>query len=218
MMFPNAHEGVNKIYKSQIFQLISAALLVLASIFAAIMLVGIQKENLGLVGGMGIGTLLFTLGGSVLSIIALVFYIIGINRAKVDEPTFTKALICVMVSLGCSVISMFFSKNLVLTNILNIVKNLANLAATVFIIFGIQALAKKLNCEDVDNRGKLTLRLLIIIYGLTILASLLASIFAGNEAVATVAGIIGIIATILSIVATVVYLLFLKRAVKMLEA
>lgn len=218
MMFPNAHEGVKKIYKSQILALIGAALLVFAAIFAAIMTAAIAKDNMGLAGGMSIATVLFSIGSAVLMIIGLIFYIIGINRAKADEPSFTKALICVIVSLVCSVIAAIFSKNAVVKNIMQIVQSLANLAATVFIILGIQQLAKQLNREDIVNHGKTTMYILAGIYAAIIVACLLAVIFANNTAVMTAAGIITIIASILSIVQYVVYLVFLKRSAKMLEA
>lgn len=218
MMFPNAHEGVKKIYKSQILALIGAALLVLAAIFAAIMTAATLKGNLGLAGGMGIALVLFSIGGAVLMVIGLILYIIGINRAKADEPSFTKALICVIVSLVCAVIAAIFSSNAVVKNILQIVQNLANLAATVFIILGIQQLAKQLNREDIVNHGKTTLYILVAIYAAIIVASLLAAIFAKNTAVMMAAGIITIIASILSIVQYVVYLVYLKRSAKMLEA
>lgn len=218
MMFPNAHEGVKKIYKSQILEMIGALLLFVAAIFAIVVIVAAQKGNSALLGGMAIALVLFSLAGAVLAVIGLIFYIRGINLAKADEPTFNKALICVLVSLGCSVLAAVFSKNTTVKSIFGLVQTIANLGGTFFIIQGISSLAKKLNRDDIVNHGKLALCILVGVYALQFIANLLAAIFAGSIALATSAGVISLVSSILSIVSFIVYLIFLKRSVKMLEA
>lgn len=218
MMFPNAHEGVKKIYKSQILSLISSALFALTCILALIAIVALSKKNEGLVAGTGVGMLLCGIAAAVIGVIALVFYIMGINRAKLDESSFTKALICVLVSLACSILSGFFTKNAVVVNLISIVNSAASVLATVFIIFGIQALAKKLQRPDIDDLGKKLLYIIIAVNVLSIIINILATIFDGNPAMAVVGRVLSMISSVLSIVSTVVYLVFLSKATKMLEA
>ena len=158
------------------------------------------------------------IGGAVLAVIGLIFYIIGIVKAKADEASFTKAMICVLVSLAISIVVAFLSKQPVIKNVLQIIQNIVNLGATVFIILGIRTLAQKLNREDIDDYGKLTMRLLIIIYAASTVASILAAVFAGNQSVQTVSNVVAIIAALFQIAAYVIYLVFLNKSVKMLEA
>lgn len=217
MSFPNAHDGVKKIYKSQILELIGLALAIPAGILSIVAAAAAMKENVGLASGLAVALLLCGIAAAVVCVIALVFYIIGIIRAKADEPMFGRALICVIVSLVCSVLTAIFTQNAMLKHIMELVQSLAELCAMIFIIGGIQLLAKKLERPDIDALCRRMLYILIAVQLSALVVNILAVIFARNPVMLTVSARIALVPLVLSIVSVIVYLVLLKRTVMMLE-
>jgi len=217
MTFPNAHDGVKKIYKSQILELIGLALAIPAGILSIFAAAAAMKENVGLASGLAVALLLCGIAAAVVCVIALVFYIIGIIRAKADEPMFGRALICVIVSLVCSVLTAIFTQNAMLKHIMELVQSLAELCAMIFIIGGIQLLAKKLERPDIDALCRRMLYILIAVQLSALVVNILTVIFARNPVMMIVSARIALVPLVLSIVSVIVYLVLLKRTVKMLE-
>jgi hypothetical protein len=217
MTFPNAHDGVKKIYKSQILELIGSALAIPVGILSIFAAAETMKENVELASGLAVALLLCGIAAAVVCVIALVLYIIGIIRAKADEPMFGRALICVIVSLVCSVLLAIFTQKAMLKHIMELVQSLAELCAMIFIIGGIQLLAKKLERPDIDVLCRRMLYILIAVQLSALVVNILTVIFARNPVMLIVSARIALVPLVLSIVSVIVYLVLLKRTVKMLE-
>lgn len=243
MTFPKAYLGVKKIFTAHILGLIGAVLLLLTSVFSAINVVDQLNNVLNATTTreyFGIASTWLAIAGSVLLLISIVLYLVGIIRAKADERSFLGAMIFAIILLVVSPI-------VAIINILvpastsfpasykvffSILQNAAILATAIFTIHGIQSLAKKLDRKDIAKKGTVTIVLLIVLYSLIIVSTILSiasvialSINLSSESSSTnvlgaflSSGLILVIASILSVVATIIYLIFLKKSVRMLEA
>lgn len=217
MTFPNAAKGVKRIFTAEILALIAAICTVIAIILGIIMY-GAASANAdgGAVLSFG-GAALFATGAGVLMIIAFIMQIVGISNAAKDEVSFKTAMICLIVGIVASLIGSIFSGSSVIYSITDLVSKLMSLFVTIFIISGIIKLADKLNDGAVSAKGSNLLKLITVIYALSLVANLIVLIL-GGYAASVVAGVIALVAVILSIVKYVLFLSYLNQAKKMLEA
>ena len=218
MTFPNAHNGVKKIFTAEILSLIAAVALIVASIVSIIGAKAIgtaQTESakaaaFGVAGGLAV----FGIASSVLMVIAYILTLVGIISAMKDEASFKTALIFAVIGLVAAGVASVFSTG-VTGSIMQIVSNVANLMVTLYVVQGIVNLAAKLNDGDMVARGNKARWILTIAYCLPIIASLVASILAINKA-GVAAAVIGLITALLTLVAYFIYLAYLSAAKKML--
>ena len=85
MTFPNAANGMKKIYVAEILALVAALCTGLMLIITAFTLSSAQSLNISGALTGGIFLLFFGLGAFVLLVLALIFNMIGIASAKKDE-------------------------------------------------------------------------------------------------------------------------------------
>ena len=217
MRFPNAAAGVKKIFTSEILSLISGLLSVIAAIGGVVLAAAATSADnssdaaaaAGLA-GLGIFTV-FGIGAAILLVIAFILKLVGINKAKVDEPAFKTAMIFVLVGIVATLIGGFINNDTV-KSIFDIISSVASLCVTLYIIQGIKNLADQLNDGAVSAKGSKIFMLIACIYCIRILASII-SLFAP-----TVAGILELVGAIVSIVQYIIFLTYLSQAKKMLAA
>ncbi|MCQ2529646.1 MAG: hypothetical protein MJ086_00095 [Lachnospiraceae bacterium] len=206
--FPNAAKGIKNVYKAEILDLYSILAVVLGTIFV------VCSIATGSVGGIVILSLfgiLITLGSLVLSIIAFVKMLTGLKAASIDDDTFRKALICVIVSLGVEIIAAILSsfvKSTVGNDIASIISRIADLGATYFILNGCSTLLQQRGETQLAASGKNTLNMILVLFGISILFRIIPLFI-----LSLVGDIIFLILyAIVSIIAYVKYLAFLKHA------
>lgn len=222
MKFPNASQGVKKLFTSEILNIIAGFLLFIGAIGAAIAAAGAMSaanqdsltggQTAALLGGGAI-TAVFMFGGLVISIIAYIMMIVGLNNARKDDSNFNTAFIFVFVSLILSVISSFIPG--VFGQILSSISQLATMFVTVFIILGIRSLAIQLGNQQVENKGKTILYIIAAVYILAFIAKLVSTFTTASAAV--VSGVLAVIVIVLDIIAYIIFLTYLAQAKKMLE-
>lgn len=219
-MFPNAAKGIKKIHTAEILSLITAILgigLAIAVIVAAASLSTMTESDsssaAGLVGG-GLASILLAVAVAVISIIAFILKLVGIMNAKKDEAAFNSAFILVLVGIGASLVAAIFSKNTLVNGIMNGVSNVASLFITVYIIKGIINIGGKLGNKGLVQKGQSVLKLIVAVYAISIVGSLISSIFENVPALATVGGVLGVIAGVVAIVYYFIYLSLLGKAKK----
>ncbi len=221
MKFPNASQGVKKLFTSEILNIIAGFLLFIGAIGAAIAAVGAMSaanqdsltdgQAAALLGGGAI-TAVFMFGGLVISIIAYIMMIVGLNNARKDDSNFNTAFIFVFVSLILSVISSFIPG--VFGQILSSISQLATMFITVYIILGIRSLAIQLGNQQVENKGKTILYIIAVVYILAFIAKLVSTFTTASAAV--VSGVLAVIVIVLDIIAYIIFLTYLAQAKKML--
>ena len=213
MTFPNAFEGIKKVFLAQILALIGSGCSIIGSVTGA----------LGLVAGStatGVGGGLFVLAGVVLSLLSLIFNLIGLSRASKDEETFKKAFFVSLVSLILSVILSIFSiagiGGSVLSGLSNIITTVLGIILIAHIIKGIWSLAQKMGRNDVADKGQRLLSFLWAAYGVTIFCYVMMLLFSSSAGVLSVIGILSFVSGIAMIVGYILYLVHLNRAKNML--
>lgn len=219
MRFPNAFAGVKKIFTAEILALIAricvliASVGALATLGAAAATANTDSSAAAAVGLAGAGIAgIFGVASGILAIIAFILQILGINKAKADEPAFKTALIFILVGIAASVISSLFSSNETVSSIFSIVGDIANLCVTLYIIQGIKNLADQLNDGAMSAKGNKIFMLITVMYGIVLLANII-GLFAP-----AIASILAIVAAVIGIVQYFIFLSYLSQAKKMLAA
>lgn len=215
MKFPNAAKGVKKIFTAEILSLIAALL----SIFGIAMIIITRAaeeshaENATVVAGLG--TIALLAAAAIIILIAGIMSLIGIINASKDDGAFKAALIAILIGVCAAIVSGIFSQNSTVQSICQIVQNLMNIFSTVFVIQGISNLAVKVGNTQVASQAKTILAIIVVIYVLSLIASILVVVFGGQFASVT-AGIIAVVALVLDVIAYIVYLSLLSKAKKIL--
>ncbi|MBP3758225.1 MAG: hypothetical protein J6I83_00090 [Firmicutes bacterium] len=216
-MFPNAYNGVKKIYLAEILGLIAAVIGGIAGIAAA---VGILAKEAG-EQGSGYDAAVF--GGGVVVIIAgilllisFILNVLGISKASQDEPNFKKAMIWLIISLIGSFALGMTNEGSAINIAANFVYQAADVLVTFFVINGLISLAEKLGRSDLAARGTKLKNLIIGIYVIALVVSLISAFMANSETMETIAGVLACAALIIMIIAYFMYLKLLSRARNML--
>ncbi len=209
MTFPNASKGVKRIFLAAILMLIADAVSVIAAILGA---AGLKSESSGLI--LGAGALLIAL--AILTIIAFIINITGVNLASKDEGAFKYALIALIVGIAANIVISAFSSDSFLSNLGNTISTATEFLSCYFIITGVVNLADRLGDAAVSAKGRKIRMIILCVYGCSAVLSLLAAIFSMSGTLMTIVGIVGIAAGVVSIIATFMYLSLLSKAKKML--
>lgn len=234
MKYPNAYSGVKKIFASEILSVICTVMLIVSAILglvtAALKFASDSTDiaaDLGnVILGFGIPTLLLGIGGAVLALIAFILQIVGVSKARKDEPMFKRALIFILLGIistaVCSIIGNFsdFAAS-VWGDLINVffsnLSKIATILVTYFIIVGIISLAEQIGNESVAKKGKAVINLIMTILVLSLLATITASVFPQSGTNTIIAAVLTLAAAVIEFIALIIYLLFLGKAKKMLK-
>ncbi len=201
-MYPNAHQGIEKIGKAVRLFIIAAALSAVAGLAALI------SENLALVGGVAV------LAACVLIIIALIRKISGVKCASKDEPAFKTAFYVLIVGIAAAVVTGVFNSTVpVLGAIGSFTSTITEILAGYFICTGILKLSDTLGDSAVGAKSRQVRTLLICAWGITAVLDLVSFILRKNTGVV---GVITIVSAIITIVGFIFYYDLLTKAGKML--
>lgn len=219
-MYKNAAKGIKKIFTSEILGLVTAVLAIALAIsvvvFAGSLVDALTKDladGSGVLTG-GVLTVVFSAAIAIISLIAFILKLVGIINARNDDPAFGSAFIFTLVGLGASFIAGIFSGNQVVNGIFTTISNIASFLITLFIIKGIINIGKKLGKYELVQKGNTIFNLIMLVYGLSIVGTLISTIFKNIPALVTVGGILGIIAGVISIIYYFLYLSLLNKARK----
>lgn len=222
MRFPNAANGVKKIFTSQVLLLLSAVLMIIALVMIAVTgaAVGaslVEESSIG-TGALaaGAGGLIFLLASGVLAFIGIIMYIVGIGRAARDESSFRSASIFLVIEIIATILERSFTDtNPTLAGVFSSISELMAVFATLFVISGIIKLADRLNNSAVSAQGSTILKLIITAQLLALVANLIVTILGGYTA-SLIAVVIAIIAAVIEIIQYFMSLSYLSKAKKML--
>lgn len=215
MRFPNAFDGVSKIRTSQILAVVATALLFISAILGLAMIPlssgGPGNALYALLAAFGF----VAMAAGIISIIALIINIIGINRASKDEPIFKTALIAVVVNILLSCIGSAAGENgSTLSDLMSILSSVAQVITCILIIRGIISLADQLGDGEMVERGNTTRNLVLCLFAVSLVLKAVSDFFIRGSG--TASSILTLVAAILSLVQFIVYLSYLTRAKNML--
>ena len=219
MQFPNAQKGVSQIYKAEILALIAGILAVIAAVLA----IGAVAANEAEAGGEVVGGALIGAGGlalvmGVLAIISFILMILGTKNAAKDEGDFSRALIWLLLGIVGSIVVSAFSSSAVASTIGTVIKDIGSLLSTIYVITGVLHLAERLQNPEEVTRGNKLIRMMLCIYVIVIVLEVIKLVAGNSDSGTVIAGVLAVVAAILMLVAYFIYLKFLSRARRMLEA
>ena len=213
MKYPNAYEGIQRIYRAEILEIVALVLTVAASVLPTFLAEGSSEANVGIVTAAG-GLLIAMM---VVSVIAFFLNISGISKASADEPEFKKAMIYTIGGIAAGLLANVFEEGSIGVRLLEVVQSTARMFTMLAVINGIMAMAKKLLNREEAARGKRAENLLFLVVGLSLILQLISVFLKESESLMMVGGLLGIVAMILMIAAICTYLKLLSRARKMLK-
>lgn len=218
MTYPNAADGVKKMFKAQLIEILGTVFLALVAIFT-IMLSSSEKAGAANDADSFLAVMMIVsiVAFSGLMIVAAVMHLIGLVRAGRDERAFRTALFAVFINLIFIVTGMIFSglKNGTVSSLMNLFSTIMDMIAFIFVIQGIRNLAIELGNDKLDRMGDNIFKIILAVLVLEFIANIIVLIFGGHTS-GIVAGVVYLIAAILSFVQYIIYLIFLARGVKML--
>ena len=217
MRFPNALEGVKKIYKAEIIGLIGVIIGFVAAILALGGAVTASAGEGGGIGAVAIGGILL-IAMAVLLIIAFIMNIIGLNKAKIDEENFKHALTMVIVGIVASVVLGATKEGTLLNSVGDNLSKICSLFVNYYVCTALISLAEKLGDAAVAQKAAKVRSLLMGVWLVSVVLNVLSDILQKNATLAIIAGVIALVAIIVEIVAYILYLGLLKRSSAMLEA
>ena len=209
MRFPNALEGVKKIYKAEIIALIGA---VVGFVAALLSLIGMQSGGLG---GMAVAGVLI-IAMSVLFIIGFIMNIVGLNKAKPDEENFKYALYMVLIGIILSIVVGATKEGTLIHTLGESISKICNLLVNYLVATALMNLAEKLGDTAVAQKAKSVRTLLTIVWVIALVLQVLGDAFTSKAGI--IAFVLTLIASIIEIIAYIVYLGLLSKAKGMLEA
>ena len=214
MTFPNALEGIKKIYKAEILELIAAIVGLVAAVLMVVGLASGSDEGIG-AGVLGGGALLIVM--AVLSVIALIMSIIGAKRAMPDEANFKNAFYCMIVGIIASIVIGFAKSDSVLSNSGETISSITSFLTQYYIVSALIVLAERLGDAAMQNKGANVRKILIVMWIIRIILQIISIFVERSETLGVIAGIIALIAAIVGIIAYIMYLSLLSKARTMLQ-
>lgn len=225
MKFPNAYQGVKKVFSSEILDIIAAVCIFIAGIAAVVAAAGTQAEDFGVAalaaGGGLLVAVIFLMASVVLTIISEILKLVGLKKAGADETKFNSAFIMAIFVLIITVVSAILStinggRN-IFDDLATGIAGILNIAMMIYVSQGITSLAEQLGNEKIAGTGRTVVTLYSVILLIGILVRTASGFMILDPNLAFASGILMIISAILSAVAYVIYVIFLGRAKKMLS-
>ena len=220
MRFPNAHNGVKKIFTAEILSLIGTVTLIIAAILAlatgAMVETGTADAAVNATMGMAAGFAIFGLVGSILILVAFIMNLVGILSARKDEGLFSTALAFTIIGIAVSVLAGIFSKNELFGDFAQIITTFAEMMVAYYVVQGIMNLAVRLQNTEMYERGNQVRKYLMIAYCVPIIIHFISTILSMNTDSVLAEGL-ALFASVVTLVVYVIYLGYLSKAKKMLE-
>ena len=211
-MYPNAANGVKKIFIAEILALVAVILGAAANI-ADIFLTkadGTDEGTSAVVTILGVGF-------GVVALVSFFLNMAGVSDASRDEGAFKNAFVAIVAGIAFTLANGFFnvSQNAFWEDVFEITVDIASLVATLFIIIGIRNIADALKDEKIGKKGGALLNIVFIFSAIAILDKTVL-LFVQDKTIVAIAGVLAIVAAILAIVKYFLYLSYLAKANKML--
>ena len=217
MQLPNALEGVKKIHRAEILDLLSGIIALIAAI-VAIVSMSAGGEDGGLGGLLGAGVLLIVV--AVLSIIAFIMNIVGLNKGKLDEENFKNALYTVLVGILASILLGAAKEGSFLKDLGETLSSICRFLCSWYVCTAVISLADRMGDAEMSAKALKARKMLMTVWILSIVLqviSVLLAAFGAGDALAIVSAILGLAAIVVSIIAYILYLKMLSASRIMLQ-
>ncbi len=144
----------------------------------------------------------------VASLVAFVFYLLGLNQAQKEDETFKKAFYCVIANIVLTLISFFIGDRIV-SGIFSLIENVLSILAFYFVITALIKIFEN-NNEDLVIKGKKLLLFYIIVF----VAGALLRVISGflPESAGVVVDALDAIGFLVEILGSILYCMYLYKS------
>ena len=217
MKFPNAFDGIKKLFTAEILEIVSIVAGVIAGIAGAIAYGTDQTGHPEAVGAPAAIAAVVAIIAAILLIASAIISFLGINNASKDEPEFKNAVTAVIVTIVLSVISGFLPDSLkVVSALIDTVNTCLSVYISYTVVKGICNLAAQLNNAEMVERGNRVITYIIVAALLGAIADFVQTVWI-KDPKANLNVILGAVILIFGLVKGVAYIIYLSKAKKMLQ-
>lgn len=174
MKYPNAERGITKIFISEIMNIALSAFAIISLILLVIL--SDTWDDARVLTGSQLTLIVI----SVLGIVALVIYLIGLIQARKDEHEFQLALIMTVIALALSIAAELLSS---VTPVLGewgeFVCEIVELVAFESVVTGVVKLAKELGDEKIISLGR-KMRILVTMIWIAVIVAKILEFISGD--------------------------------------
>ena len=210
MKYPNAANGINKIFMSEVIALAASIVVLVCSVIGVLCF---EDPDLEILVGVLVIIVLFALGFFVL---AYILQIVGIMRASKDEPAFKVSVIAIIAAMIFTVLEGVFYGNHFASFFVEIAGDVAQFFLVHYIIHGIMHIADHLERPDMIKKGNFIFRIIYIAIAFEVIVRIFELIF-GKEVGEQLSMPFGIVAEILKVAEYVMFLTYVGKANKMMK-
>ena len=211
-MYPNAANGVKKIFIAEILALVSVVLGIAARIVDIVL-----TNATGVDEGTNVVVTILGVGMGVIALFSFFLNIVGVNEAGRDESAFRYASFAIIAAIILTLANGFFNikENDLIRDIIQIVSDLASMIVTLFIIIGIRNLAMSLHDAKMEKKGGTLLNIVFVFSAIVILIRGAALFIKSDTGILILGGCL-LIAAIFAVIKYILYLSYLAKANRML--
>ena len=216
-MYPNAYNGIKKIFTAEVLSLISALIGVFAAIVAVVGLqhVDTGAEDIGSASAFVGGGLVLIISG-IVAIVAFILKIVGVSNAAVDEPNFKKASSWILAGIVCSIATSMTTDGTLLHLAASVLYTVCQLYVTMYVIDGVCSLADKIGRTDFAQKGAKIKNLILVAYIISLVITIIQGFLPESGTTTVISGILAVVSLIVIVVMYYMYLKLLSEGKKML--
>lgn len=211
----NSQAGVAKLFSGEILEIISLGLGLICTLALGLTAAGAAAGSVGAAAGGGILSILSGLGTLVLSVLSVIFILIGLAKLKNENAKLNYAFIIAIVSL----VLPFLKFIPVLGSIITYATPILSILEFIFVIQGISSILENVNGgQEVIKTGNTAVIFITVAYVLSLVLSVVSSLITPTGVTVAVGGalVVALLSAVCSIVASIVYIVFLSKAKKVL--
>lgn len=205
-MYPNAKQGLNKIFLAMILSLCN---ILVAGIGGGLLGAGAVSAVFGGGGALIAVGIVFTVAAVVISIICLVFQLMGLNMASQDNKTYVSAITWVIVSIAGSVAGSLLGLIPVVGWLFSMLGSIAAALGSYFSVkYILQATIELLKSPEFDAKAKTVNALLVT----TMILSIVSAVLSPIPVIKFLGGLASLGNLVVSIIYYVLYMSFIAKA------
>ena len=216
MRFPSAAKGIPKIFTAEILQLISLVTGVITLVMTIVFAGTLQNGSDVTASVTGIIFIIFAAATGVLSIIYLIFMIIGTIQCAKDEPSFKMIIYLTIVNIVIAVIAAIFPSNYFLASLAATTSDVVSFICSLLVVLGVGSIAAQLGNEELMERCSRIFKIILAIGVMSLLARFF-MLFWGSVFAQALVFSLAVLSIFLGFFQYFLYISMLAKAKKMLN-
>lgn len=217
MKFPNAYDGIKKLFAAEILEIISVITGVVAGVAGLFAYGADQTSHPDVAENAAMIAVIFGIITGVLLIAASIINFIGLNNAAKDEPEFKNAVMAVIVSIVLSVVGVILPESAkAITAVLDTATTAISVYVSYTVVKGICNLAERLNDKALVEEGKKIITYIVIAAVLGVVSDIIQTLWIKDPR-ANLNIILSIAIIAFGLFRGIAYIIYLAKAKKMLQ-